>query len=367
MQTEAKEPHSSNLTPSTRPAVRGYLPTLDGWRAIAIVSVILYHDRSHRGLGWFFQNGHNGVELFFAISGVLICWRLIEEEETFGRISLRGFYVRRAFRILPPAMLFLGVLGVLALCGLITVGLREWLSAVFFVRNYSFLVGTTRGMPYFTSHVWSLSVEEHFYLILPSLLVIAGKGWRVPVLAVLSAIVIGHRFLVLQTRPWEHVLFHTDIRLDALLIPAMFAVVLLQSPRLRANFTKWSRFWPLVMMALIGMMTVEITPFWLSTSCSALMPIVVLGSVLNPSGAIARCLEFAPLRYVGRISYSLYLWQQMFFVGHFYGLYPLGWLQSTPLRFCALALVAMASYHILERPMMGLGRRLAPPATEGRP
>lgn len=93
---------------------------------------------------------------------------------------------------------------------------------------------------------------------------------------------------------------------------------------------------------------------------------VVLGSVLNPTGWIARFLELAPLRYIGRISYSLYLWQQMFFVGHFYGHFPLGWFESTPLRFVALGAAAMASYHLLERPMMRLGRRLAPPATEGR-
>jgi peptidoglycan/LPS O-acetylase OafA/YrhL len=116
---------------------------------------------------------------------------------------------------------------------------------------------------------------------------------------------------------------------------------------MRARFTKWSRFWPVVMIALICLMTMGISPFWLSTSCSVLMPLVVLGSVLNPSGAIARCLEFAPLRYVGRISYSLYLWQQMFFVGHYYGLFPLGRLQSTPLRFFALAVTAVTSYHVL--------------------
>jgi peptidoglycan/LPS O-acetylase OafA/YrhL len=197
--------------------------------------VIFTHDSPHKGLGWLFQNGHNGVELFFARSGVLICWRLIEEEETFGRISLRDFYIRRAFRILPPAMMFLAVVGVLGLCGVLAVGLREWLGAVFFVRNYSFFAGATPGTPYFTQQVWSLSVEEHLYLILPSLLILAGKRWRVPVLAALSAIVIAHRYMVLQTRPAGHVLFHTDVRLDALLIPAMFAV-LLQSARLRTRF-----------------------------------------------------------------------------------------------------------------------------------
>src|SRR5271165_235764 len=96
----------------------GYLPTLDGWRAIAIAAVLLDHAGSgfHRQASWhpLLQTGADGVSLFFAISGFLICSRLLEEEQLVGRISLKGFYIRRACRILPAAFTYLVVVAVLA-------------------------------------------------------------------------------------------------------------------------------------------------------------------------------------------------------------------------------------------------------------
>ena len=114
----------------------GYIPTLDGWRAIAITGVVLEHggNRVLRWLGhgvgtYLWDNGGHGVDLFFAISGLLICSRLLDEEKKFGHISLRGFYVRRACRILPPAILYLAVVGVLSLIGILTISKLDWFAA----------------------------------------------------------------------------------------------------------------------------------------------------------------------------------------------------------------------------------------------
>jgi peptidoglycan/LPS O-acetylase OafA/YrhL len=120
----------------------GYLPTLDGWRAIAIFAVLLDHQieysplRNFPRFTAFAHTGPNGVSLFFAISGFLICSRLLEEHQAFGRISLRGFYVRRACRILPPALLYLFALAILATLGLIVVSSAELWSSLLFFRNY---------------------------------------------------------------------------------------------------------------------------------------------------------------------------------------------------------------------------------------
>jgi peptidoglycan/LPS O-acetylase OafA/YrhL len=347
----------------------GYLPALDGWRAVAILGVILTHDSLH-AIGpfstlWVFQNGKNGVDLFFAISGLLICWRLLEEEQFFGRISLRNFYIRRAFRILPPALAFLVAVAILGLTGVLHIGVREWLVSLFFLRNYTSLVGQQAPDSYFTSHFWSLAVEEHFYLILPALLVLTRKRWRLGVLIGLSVVVAAHRFQVLESRPWEHVLFHTDIRLDALLIPAILAV-LAQSSKVREKLAAGLRIWPLLSIALLFLVS-HWEGAWLQiTLVALLMPLMVLGSVLNPRGYLTMALEWAPLRYLGRISYSLYLWQELFFTGHYYHGFPLGILERTPLRYIALLAIAVASYHFLERPLIELGHRLAPPATPGR-
>jgi peptidoglycan/LPS O-acetylase OafA/YrhL len=346
----------------------GYLPTLDGWRAVAILAVIFHHEYLHSigpvSTGWLYQYGGSGVDLFFAISGLLICWRLLEEEHAFGRISLRNFYLRRAFRILPPALAYLGVIGVLILAGVLHIGLREWLSCIFFFRNYTSLLGHMGPDLWFTGHFWSLAVEEHFYLILPALLVLTRKGWRLPVLLVLVLIVEVHRMHVLGTRDWEEVYFHTGVRLNQLLIPAVFAV-LVQSHKVRVQMGKWLRVWPLLLIAVICLLTYWVGHYWQSTLASLLMPMILLGSILNPATYLGIALEWAPLKYLGRISYSLYLWQELFFTGHLYVGFPLGILQRTPLRFVAAFAIAMASYHLLERPLIKLGHKLAPPATPG--
>jgi peptidoglycan/LPS O-acetylase OafA/YrhL len=118
----------------------GYLATLDGWRAIAIAGVLLDHATTgilrHSTLYSFFRTGPNGVSVFFAVSGFLICSRLLEEERLLGSFGLKGFYVRRVCRILPAAFAYLAVIGVLGMLGIIAVTPFEWLSCVLFFRNY---------------------------------------------------------------------------------------------------------------------------------------------------------------------------------------------------------------------------------------
>jgi peptidoglycan/LPS O-acetylase OafA/YrhL len=348
----------------------GYLPTLDGWRAIAILAVIIQHDTLYSvgpfSTEWLFlHGGWSGVDLFFAISGLLICSRLLEEEKVFGRISLRNFYIRRAFRILPPAFAFLGAVAILISIGVLHIGWREWLGTALFLRNYTSLFGKMGPDSYYIGHFWSLAVEEHFYLILPAVLVLTRKGLRVPVLLGLSLIVAVHRFQVLEYRPWNEVLFHTDIRLDGLLIAAVFAI-LAQPTYLRAKIKKWLRFWPLPLIAVIILYTKWQGSFWQMTLVTLLLPMTVLGAVLNPDGCLALALEWAPVKYLGRISYSLYIWQELFFSVHSNIGFPLGILQRTSLRYAATLGIAIASYHLLERPLIRLGHRLAPPASPGR-
>lgn len=347
----------------------GYLPTLDGWRAVAILAVICTHDSLHSigpfSTRWLYLHGGSGVDLFFAISGLLICSRLLEEERVLGFISLRNFYIRRAFRILPPVLAYLGTIAVLIQTGVLHIGWREWFGTAFFLRNYSSLMGAPGPDSWFTGHFWSLAVEEHFYFILPAVLVLTRKRWRVQVLLGICLVVFVHRFSVLQARPWGEVIFHTGTRLDGLLIPALFAVLALKA-EFRETMQKCLKFWPLLLIPVIILCANWEGSFGRITLLALLMPMAVLGSVLNPGGYLALALEWAPVRYIGRISYSLYIWQQLFFPVHFDIGYPLGILENTPLRYVATLAIAIASYHFLERPLIRLGHRLAPPATPGR-
>src|SRR5690242_186530 len=120
-----------------RGKIVGYLPTLDGWRAFAVLAVIFSHAPLPTKLldhvpHWFLTvksgGGEKGVQLFFAISGFLITSRLMEEWNCFGRISLKRFYIRRVFRILPPAITYLLTIAVLGGLGVVSIQWKYWVS-----------------------------------------------------------------------------------------------------------------------------------------------------------------------------------------------------------------------------------------------
>jgi peptidoglycan/LPS O-acetylase OafA/YrhL len=341
-----------------------YLPSLDGWRAVAILSVIFYHSTLLKAgfftTSWLWHYGHRGVDVFFAISGLLITTKLLEEEKATSTISLRRFYLRRAFRILPPALVYLLAVGLLASMGWILVSDGEIFSALFFSRNYSrvFHIDRLPHPPWFTQHFWSLSIEEHFYLLLPALLLFTRGKLRIACLAVISGLVIAHRYLELQHRTWITIQFHTDIRLDGLLIPALFAV-LSHSEVYGERFNALIRKFHLVF--LLGFLVFVQWPHNQSIQATAIalvLPGIVLGTVLQPKSLWTRILEWSPLRWIGRISYSLYLWQQLFFTERFLYFHPLGRLEAWPFNLYLTFMLATLSYYVVERPLIRLGHRL---------
>ena len=348
-----------------------YLPTLDGWRAIAVLSVIFHHDALHVlgpfSTAWFYKYGYTGVDVFFAISGILICSRLLDEEAIFGRIHLKSFYIRRAFRILPPALFYLCTVALLSRLFPVPVTSRELVGSFFFARNYPTLIASPYGFAgWYTAHFWSLAVEEHFYFLLPALLFFTPRKYRVGALGFLAFLITVHRVLALHSRPWRLIQFHTDIRLDSLLVPAIFAVIA-SSPQGRQFFKRALRFWPVFFILTLCVLPFGEGTAWKATFIIWAMPCIVLGSVLNAKNIFGALLEVRVLRYIGRISYSLYLWQQLFFTDHFsVSGHPLGIVQSWPLRLLLTFACAIASYHLLERPLARLGHKLAPSATRGR-
>jgi peptidoglycan/LPS O-acetylase OafA/YrhL len=353
-----------------RPRNTHYLPTLDGWRTLAILGVMLCHDSLHRlgplNTGWLHDHGNVGVDIFFAISGILICSRLLSEEKAWGRISLRRFYLRRAFRILPAAAVFLATLLILKAAVHLPVEVPEVIASLFFFRNYTSLFSHWQtAYPYYTSHFWSLAVEEHFYLILPGLLVLSGRRFRAPLLFILAMAVSLHRIA-----PHSWLSLHSDMRLDALLVAAGFAV-LLQAPGYRQRLLPGLRFAPvfapIFAAVLLALLSSGLYPRTTGLLIAWLMPFLILATVLNPRSWFGGFLESAPLRYVGRISYSLYLWQQLFLLSHFgAGSARLGIVQSWPYNWIATFACALASFYLVEQPLIRLGRRLAQNAPTDR-
>lgn len=355
---------------------KGYLATLDGWRAAAILAVIVDHATAYGFESRFpriysaSRFGANGVSLFFAISGFLICSRLLEEFEASGRVSLRGFYIRRASRILPPALTYLGVIALFAAAGIISLTAREWWSSVFFFRNYLPPSLISKGWGGYTVHYWSLAVEEHFYLIWPALLVLAGprkaRGWA----AGMALAVAGWRSWDLRHQFFDShlhgLLFgsRTDVRLDGLLVGCLAALVL-ADPRWRAQFIRVMKPW-VWLACVICYIALQLyyRHHYYTLGESLLLTVIVASTVLSPQTVMGRFLELGWMRWIGRLSYSLYLWQQFFLLPQAKNSWA--WLQTFPLNCVLLVVVAALSYHLIERPMIRLGHKLAPPPTPGR-
>lgn len=335
-----------------------YIPTLDGWRAVAILAVLGYHSPALLGVGVLHQYGSQGVDLFFAMSGLLICTKLLQEEQTRGAISLRGFYLRRVFRILPAAFTYLAVVGVLGLLHVIPMPLGAWLAAATSTTNYYAAVAPEHGLDWYTGHFWTLAVEEHFYLLLPGLLVLLPRGrrWWLAGLIVFFTV-------------WQAVFHHgwpqrTDLRIDALLVPALLAVVM-RSQQVAAWFRKW--LYPLVGVLLVAGISLAIQRMGarlevVKPLLKVCYPLLILSTVLHPAGWLGRVLESAPLRWVGRLSYSIYLWQQLFFLdARETRLYRTIWVQHLPFNLLAVFALAALSFYFVEKPMIRLGHRWAFP------
>jgi peptidoglycan/LPS O-acetylase OafA/YrhL len=353
----------------------GYLPSLDGWRTVAILSVIFFHDSIHRvgrfSNSFLHTHGDLGVDLFFAISGILICSRLLEEERITGKISLRGFYIRRIFRICPAAWTFLFTYLLLAAFHLVPMDFGGVITAFLMVRNFWVHFAGDAPNTWYTIHFWSLSVEEHFYLLLPALLVF-GKSRRVQLLGLLSCLCLIWVEVVMHfpTLRVANVWIRTDVRLHALLIPALFAV-LLGRQHIRKFVIRWFRPWLVItLFVLTEIIWSRVTNHVIQNAGLLIIPIgfplIVVSTMLHPRAWVTRLLETWPMRSIGRISYSLYLWQQIFFVsGHTPARWPLSTLQVFPFNYLAAFACAIASYYVIEKPLIRVGHRLAHPVSPG--
>jgi peptidoglycan/LPS O-acetylase OafA/YrhL len=376
--TLAAPPVTQNiLPPPTR--VRGYLPSLDGWRAVAILLVLrshilddLFPGRWQSSFALNFLNaggGGLGVMIFFGISGILITSRLINEQNTRGRISLRGFYIRRFFRILPALFALLAVLSILRLFGVIPLGLLDILRSIFFVRNYG------PGGGWYTSHIWSLSIEEHFYALWPAAILMFGLR-RAGVGAICAAAAITLWRILTVHFDWLHFIgaqpWRTDLQLDGILIPAALAIAL-SNASVHEQLT--NRLVPSLTFAMMAALCLaEIADAknkHLESLVRIMRPLIIslvlASTILRPSQLLTRLLEWSPLRWIGRLSYSLYLWQQLFTGGD---VAPSAkWLiacRQFPINIVAIFACAAASYYLVERPLIAVGHRVARPVTPGR-
>ena len=342
---------------STRPESR--IPSLDGLRAVSIAFVLFGHLCGTRHFlpfraAFFLGDLANlGVRTFFVISGYLITSLMLEERRRFGSISLKHFYLRRTFRIFPPFYVFLAFVVGLAAAQLIQVSGRSLLMAASYTVNF-------RTNPeWWIGHLWSLSVEEQFYLSWPAVVVLLGPSRAVfsaigvmgvaPILRVVIAV-----FFPEHAEGISRTFFTVADAIATGCVLACYAERLQASGKYM-NALRSRAFW----LIPIGALALNAFPAYLlnlgvgQTLINVGIAITVHRLILMPEGPVGRILNARIPVYVGYLSYSLYLWQQMFL-----NRYSSGWWAVFPQNLVFAFLAAMASYYVVEQPFLRMRRRI---------
>jgi len=357
------------------------LPSLDGWRALSIILVLGEHCLFVHNFpaflaepfDWFFD-GNLGVRIFFVISGFLITWLLLREDEKTGRVSLGNFYKRRALRILPVYTAFLAVVALLQLVTTFHQGLSMWLTNLTFTTG--FVVFGERGWSLTTFHLWSLAIEEQFYLIWPALVAwmalakkprLAFAVLAVPIVLAPAARVLVYLNLVPVEFVWLVNRYTFFVNSDSLALGCAAAILFfrrftcIQSLLIRRSWAVLAigvlcLVGPQVLVALFlfAPFTVPLGPT-VQACGSALL---IMQSICLPDFFVFRLLNIAVVAWFGGLSYSIYIWQQLFLRDAALGLGGGTWWNSFPAWLLAAVCLAAASYYLLEKPFMSLRSRL---------
>lgn len=302
--------------------------------------------------------GGLGVDIFFVISGFLITTLLLQEQERTGTIHLSRFYFRRTMRIFPPFYVYLAVATAIALLWHRPLHWHLLLAVAGYMTNvvpYAWISGQPSF--WYVAHTWSLAVEEQFYLLWPFLLALVPRRRAVQLSgAVLLAApllrLLAHAFLPVYhtAAQWYYL---PPAVLDLLVFGGLFALVNRQDAA-RARLLQWLRpalLWPAFLVLATAHLMMVHTPAWFGSlvlvSATGFCSVLLLAwVVLCPGTIVGRVLNWTPLRHIGLISYSLYLWQQIF-TGPYWT--PTGWRNVA-----SIFAVAELSFWCVERPSLRL-------------
>jgi peptidoglycan/LPS O-acetylase OafA/YrhL len=343
---------------------KSHLPSLDGIRAIAVALVVFYH------LGIPGVPGGMGVLIFFVLSGFLITWLLLKEEERFGRISLKLFYARRTLRIFPAFYVYWFLIIALSVISSRHIFRAQALCSFFYVSNYyqSIFGDPNTGL----SHTWSLGIEEQFYVLWPVTFMFLKKNrHRIRFLLWSIAAVWCYReFLILVVHRSEAYIYEAfDTRADHLMVGCILAVALRERV--------WPRLWQLLVRSP-QCMWITISGFVISAALTHLGRATYrdsVGFILEPllaaalivqgtaysSAALGKILNWGWVSYVGVISYSIYLYHPLAMgLGEKLFRKLPGLASAAPLG-AVLSVVAVgsASYWLLEQPLQKLRARFS--------
>jgi peptidoglycan/LPS O-acetylase OafA/YrhL len=321
------------------------IPSLDGVRAISIVFVLVAHLTGTRNfpgdLSSLSKLGEFGVRVFFVISGYLITSILLAELRRNAKISLPRFYFRRTFRLFPAAYFFILVVAVLAATHRVHLEPRDLAFAITYTMNYH------DSRAWSVGHLWSLAVEEQFYLLWPLTLRTLGQLGSV---RFLIALVVAAPFLRLAS-PYVGPAFNFLIWSDALATGCLLAILRedLADNRCYARLLASRWFFLVPVAALVANYVPSTKAYWLVSE--TVMNLAIAAStdwaMRKPDTAIGRFLNLPAVSFMGVLSYSLYLWQQVFLNRESASPYC-----AFPLNVILAFTMALVSYLLIEAPFL---------------
>lgn len=354
----------TKVAPMATAGKNSHIPSLDGLRAVSILLVLT----SHAGLSYLIPGGF-GVTVFFFLSGFLITSLLTREYDRHEQIAFGAFYLRRLLRLGPPLLLTMAAAIALVVAGIVPGDLDPVaiFSQIFFFFNYYFLAASTTSANGLTI-LWSLSIEEHFYLIWPALFVALAQRWiGFPYLIGLLALCLIWRcirVLWLGATEWE-IYSSTDTRFDSMLFGCLLALLSWKGDA--------ERFFPANPRAMYSLIALAIGLLFFcllyrddifrstlryTIQGLALMPIFYY-AVNRPDALIFQPLNWPVIRQIGVWSYTIYLCHYVVI----HALNHLGLSQQTTMFFTLLVLALSSAwaalvYELVERPLFGLRKRM---------
>jgi peptidoglycan/LPS O-acetylase OafA/YrhL len=295
------------------------------------------------------------VTLFLVISGFLITSLLLQEQADTGRIRLGAFYARRAFRILPAACVYLVTLAIAALTSAaVRIPSTDWLHALTFTMNYH------QARSWWLGHLWSLSVEEQFYLLWPAAIVILGR--RRSLWLATSAVAVAPIWRLAAWWLWPDARDGIGETFPTVMDAIAVGCVLAGSGEWLAQHAWYRRllaspaFLAAPALVLICNALDRHPSFFLTAGMTLRnlgIAAIMHWAILRPSHMAATLLDWPPIAFVGRISYSLYLWQQPFLNRH--SVAPFA---AFPINVACATVCALASFACVEAPALRLRERL---------
>lgn len=296
-----------------------YYPSLNGLRAVSILLVVMSHLNLHSSSATYaiLFNGGLGVNIFFVISGFLITTLCLKEKYSTGDISLKSFYIRRILRIFPVAYLYVLVVFILNYVFHLQIAWFQFIGAMFYIMNLNYFRATQ--FSWFFGHYWSLANEEQFYLVFPYVLKKNSTvfTWvNLFIVFILPLLCLLQYFIPVLNQGVLYGFTHYIIKFQAISIGCLFSIFTFKKKFDKQWLRKYKVIGNLVGLFLIFYLNYD--PFYTTKAVfinlliSAITGYIIISNIIPSRDVIFRFFNFKIMSFIGVLSYSIYIWQQIF-------------------------------------------------------